>query len=80
MSTPQSPPQVQLPAGWTIPSYRETSSTDASGRIVQGIAFTLSSPTQQPITVFVPNTLLAATNAVQNAFIERINQITAITG
>lgn len=69
-----------LPAGWTIPTWRETSSTDATGRIVQGIAFTLMSPSQQTTTVFVPNSLLGSTQAVQAAFAARIASITAITG
>jgi len=71
---------VVLPAGWTIPTYRETSSTDASGRVVQGIAFTLQSPTGQPNTVFVPNALLGAPQAVQAAFNLKISQIQAIVG
>jgi hypothetical protein len=71
---------VVLPAGWTIPTYRETSSTDPAGRVVQGIAFTLQSPTGQPNTVFVPNTLLGAPQAVQAAFTQKIQQITAIVG
>lgn len=80
MSDSASSPGVNLPAGWTIPTWRETSSTNAAGQIVQGIAFTLSSPTQQTSTVFVPNTLLDAPQAIQAAFVQRINAITAITG
>lgn len=71
---------VVLPAGWTVPAWRETSSTDASGRVVQGIAFTLQNASGNAFTVFVSNALLGAPQAVQDAFTQRINQITAIAG
>ena len=72
--------QVQLPVGWSIPSWRETSQANAAGQIVQGIAFSLTSPTGSSTTVFVPNNLLVSTDAVEAAFNERIAAIQAITG
>lgn len=71
---------VVLPAGWSIPTWRETSQANAAGIIVQGVLFTLSSPQGQTTSVFVPNQILGATDAIQEAFSERIHAIQAITG
>lgn len=71
---------VQLPSGWTVANYRETSQADATGRIVQGLQFSLASPLGQISTVFVPSNLLTQTAAVQDVFNERIAAIKAITG
>jgi len=76
----QLPNSIALPAGWSIPTWRETSQANAAGIIVQGINFSLSSPQQQITSVFVPNSLLGSTQAIQDAFMERIHAITAITG
>ena len=71
---------VSLPTGWRVANYRETSQANEAGQIVQGIAFTLMSPNNQGTTVFVPNTLLTSTDAVEASFNQRINALTAITG
>ena len=71
---------VTLPAGWTVSGWRETSQPDTSGTIVKGQLFTLSKAAGGSTSVFVPNSLLGQTGAVQEAFSERIQAITTITG
>jgi hypothetical protein len=78
--TMQPPASVQLPPGWTVSGYREASQANSAGRIVQGIVFTLSSATSGSTSVFVPYSLLGQTDAVEQAFQQRISDITAITG
>lgn len=76
----QSSSQVILPTGWSVAGFRETSQANLSGQIVQGLVFTLTSSTGGSTSVFVPNQLLSETDAIQAAFLQRINAINAITG
>jgi hypothetical protein len=71
---------VLLPPGWSIPTWRETSQPNAAGMVVQGISFSLSPPTGQSTSVFIPYNLLTSTAAIQAAFNARIAAIQAITG
>ena len=71
---------ITLPSGWSVATYRETSQANAAGQIVQGMNFTLQGPTGAGTTVFVPNSLLTQTAAIESAFNQRIGAIQAITG
>lgn len=79
-STPAAPTSVQLPAGVTVGAFRETSSTNAQGQVVQGVVFPLTLPNGGTTTVFVPYTVLGNVSQVQQMFLDRINALTAITG
>lgn len=72
--------QIVLPAGWTVAGFRETSQANQAGQIVQGVVYTLSKNTGGTVSVFIPVNLLGATQAIEDVLIERIGQITAITG
>jgi hypothetical protein len=76
----QSSSSIVLPPGWSIPTYRETSQSDITGRITQGILFSLQAPAGQVNSVFVPNQLLGQTAAIEAIFNARIAAIEAITG
>lgn len=71
---------IQLPAGWSVAGFRETSQANQAGQIVQGVVFTLAKVTGGTTSVFVPATLLQQTDAIQDALVQRIDAIQAITG
>jgi hypothetical protein len=77
MTTPDG---IQLPPGWSIAGWRETSQQNAAGQIVQGVVFTLTKLTGGNTSVFIQNALLGQTAAIQDAFNQRIDALTAITG
>lgn len=78
-SVSETPSGVNLPAGWSVPTYRETSQANAAGQVVQGIAFTLQGPGGQTSSLFVPYSILSQTSAVEAAFLQRIAALTAIS-
>jgi hypothetical protein len=79
-STPPPGPTIVLPPGVTVQPGRETSQTNTQGQVVQGMLFPITLPSGSTTTVFVPYSLLANTEVVQQLFAQRVNAILAISG
>lgn len=71
-------PDVQLPAGWSVSGYQDTTQTTAGNQVVQGIKFLLSGPGGGSTSVFIPRSALTNTQAVANEFNKQIGSIQAI--
>lgn len=72
--------KVTLPAGVTIGPGRETSTVNAQGAVVQGMAFTVTTKDGSTTTVFIPYSEIHDTAKVQQTITARVNAISAITG
>ena len=77
---PASSPTLQLPQGWQIGVGRETGQTQPTGAVVQGLAYTLTSPTGTATTVFIPYSMITNIPAIQGIVDTRIQAIQAISG
>jgi predicted aconitase with swiveling domain len=71
---------VTLPAGTTVGPGRETAQTNASGQVVQGMVFPVTTPKGSTTSVFVPYSLLHNTAAVEESIKLRVDHIIAIGG
>lgn len=71
---------VNIPsgAGYVVTGHRETSQANQQGQIEQGQVFTLQLATGGTTSVFIPNSLLGATDAISAAFAQRVAQLNAI--
>jgi hypothetical protein len=71
---------LQLPAGVTLGAGRETSQSNAQGQVVQGVLFGLTLASGTVTSLFVPYSIMGNLAQVEQLFLTRINNLTAITG
>lgn len=71
---------VQLPAGVVPAGARETTQTDLSGSLVQGMTFTFRLPGGASTSIFVPYGELGDKAYVARLIAKRVADIQAVTG
>ena len=71
---------ISLPSGVTVQAGRETSQTNATGQVVQGMVFTIDLGGGSTSSVFVPYSEIHNTSAVEQLINSRVAAIRAITG
>lgn len=81
-STPTTPGQVTLPAGWTAGPARETTAANPiSGQVTQGVQVPITSTAGTTATVFIPNLALEqGAGAIQPIFDAKIASLRALPG
>ena len=72
--------RVHLPAGVQVHAGHETSQTNATGQVVQGMVFLLTTPAGSTTSVFIPYAEIEDTAKVQATINRRLAAITAIDG
>jgi hypothetical protein len=80
MEASNSSGKVALPAGVKIGAGRETSQTNDTGAIVQGVSFPITTAAGTSSSVFIPYSELSDAAKVKAIIDARVNALVAISG
>lgn len=80
MSATSGPTTLTLPPGWTIGPGRETGQTQANNQVLQGLSYSLTSPSGTTTSVFIPYSMINNLAQVQGLVDQRTSAINAIGG
>lgn len=71
---------IDLPAGASIGAGRETSQVNASGQVVQGMVFPLTTPAGSNTSVFIPYSEIHSETEVEGLIKRRYDNVARISG